>query len=178
MSTVTSGQANPYAPPQAEVADHRSEVQLASRLSRLGAFVLDVLGSWLFSMPLWFGADFEMLAAAALADDFASMLSALSIGGMVVFGITMSTWLGINLYLVLTNAQTVGKRLLGIKVARTDGSRAGFARIFWLRNIVNALPSLIPFVGFLYTLIDHLLIFGDARRCLHDRIAGTIVVRA
>jgi hypothetical protein len=33
-------------------------------------------------------------------------------------------------------------------------------------------------LGGFYSLIDALVIFGDARRCCHDYIADTIVVRA
>ena len=76
------------------------------------------------------------------------------------------------------NGQTIGKKLLSIKVVRSDGSRASLARIFWLRNIVNAIPGAIPLLGNLYVLADHLFIFGEKRQCLHDKIADTIVVRA
>jgi uncharacterized RDD family membrane protein YckC len=78
---------------------------------------------------------------------------------------------------VMANGQSIGKRMVGIKVVRTDGSRASFARIFFLRNVVNALPNLLPYVGWLYQLVDPLLIYQDSRQCLHDRIADTIVVR-
>ena len=61
---------------------------------------------------------------------------------------------------------------------RSDGSRAGLARIFWLRNVVGALISWIPLAGGLYALVDLLWIFGGARRCVHDYIADTIVVNA
>jgi uncharacterized RDD family membrane protein YckC len=61
---------------------------------------------------------------------------------------------------------------------RTDGSRVSFARIFWLRNVLNTCFSFIPLVGGLYGLIDALFIFGSAKRCVHDYIADTIVVRA
>ena len=64
--------------------------------------------------------------------------------------------------------------MLGIKVVRADGSKATLGRIFWLRNFVSALLNIVPF----YWLIDCLLIFGDARQCVHDKIADTIVVRA
>jgi uncharacterized RDD family membrane protein YckC len=105
-------------------------------------------------------------------------MNAFSGTGLATFSLLTLLWLGLNAYFVAKNSQSVGKRILGIKVARTDGSRASFSRIFWLRNIVNALPSAIPFIGNFYGLIDHLFIFGDSRRCLHDRIAGTIVIDA
>ena len=59
-----------------------------------------------------------------------------------------------------------------------DGSRASVGRIFWLRNVVNTLITLIPLVGWLYNLVDALFIFTDRRQCLHDKIADTIVVDA
>jgi uncharacterized RDD family membrane protein YckC len=161
MSTAPS-EPNPYAPPKAEVADHRNgdvESQLASRGARLAAFALDSLGYMLTFVPLMAAINFEALIRAATANDSAAMLDAIS--------------------MVAANAQTVGKRLIGIKVARTDGSHAGFARIFWLRNVVNTLPSMIPFVGVFYPwLIDPLFVFGESRRCIHDHIADTIVVNA
>ncbi len=86
-------------------------------------------------------------------------------------------WLLITAYLVFRRGQTVGKALLRIKVVRSDGSRASFARIFWMRNVLNTLPTLIPLIGLFYWLIDSLFIYSDRHRCLHDRIADTIVVR-
>ena len=57
---------------------------------------------------------------------------------------------------------------------RTDGSPASLGRLFWLRNVVNGLISVVPLYGF----VDMLFIFGESRQCLHDKIAGTIVVKA
>ena len=76
--------------------------------------------------------------------------------------------------LVARYGQTMGKRVLEIKVVRSDGSQASLGRIFWLRNVVNGLLGIIP----LYGIIDTLLIFGVRRQCIHDLIADTIVVRA
>jgi uncharacterized RDD family membrane protein YckC len=59
-------------------------------------------------------------------------------------------------------------------VVRSDGSPVSLGRIFWLRNVVNILLGIIPF----YSLIDSLLIFGETRQCVHDKLADTIVVRA
>jgi len=84
-------------------------------------------------------------------------------------------WAWITLLLVARNGQTIAKRLLDIKVVRSDGTQASLGRIFWLRNVVgNALLGMIP----LYFLVDHLFIFGERRQCIHDLIADTIVVKA
>jgi uncharacterized RDD family membrane protein YckC len=91
--------------------------------------------------------------------------------GAIVWGV-------ITFVLVKRNSQTIGKKLVGIKVVRSDGSPASLGRIFWLRNVVNGIPTAIPVVGTIYTLVDHLFIFSEARQCLHDKIADTIVVRA
>jgi hypothetical protein len=42
------------------------------------------------------------------------------------------------------------------------------------RNVVNGILGIIP----LYGIIDSLFIFGNARRCVHDYIADTIVIKA
>jgi uncharacterized RDD family membrane protein YckC len=83
-------------------------------------------------------------------------------------------WAWITLLLVSRYGQTMAKRLLEIKVVRSDGSQASLGRIFWLRNVVNRLLGVIP----LYSLVDVLWIFGEKRQCLHDLIADTIVVKA
>ena len=38
--------------------------------------------------------------------------------------------------------------------------------------------ALVPLVGWMYGLLDVLMIFRDSRKCLHDNIADTIVVKA
>jgi uncharacterized RDD family membrane protein YckC len=83
-------------------------------------------------------------------------------------------WAWITLLLVARYGQTIAKRMLDIKVVRSDGSQASLGRIFWLRNVVNTLLGVIP----LCSIIDPLFIFGERRRCIHDLIADTIVVKA
>ena len=68
------------------------------------------------------------------------------------------------------------KRALDIAIVRTDGSRMGLLRYIFIRVLPVGLLGAIPYVGWLVSLIDPLLIFGKDRRCLHDLIADTIVV--
>jgi uncharacterized RDD family membrane protein YckC len=57
---------------------------------------------------------------------------------------------------------------------RADGSRVSLGRLILLRNVVVWILSMIP----LFSIVDALFIFGEARQCLHDKIADTIVVKA
>jgi uncharacterized RDD family membrane protein YckC len=182
-------QPNRYAAPQAEVEDVVDNVEtgeLAGRGIRLGAILLDglVWGAMTY-LPFSIGAGvqgLQSIAASVKPGNPFSIYVALGklltgpAGIMAIIGFLIVA--GLNFYFVAKNGQNIGKKLLGIKVVRTDGSRASLGRIFWLRNVVNALPSFIPFVGGLYGLVDILFIFGEQRRCIHDYIADTIVVKA
>ena len=161
---------------------------LAERGARLLAATLDELILLAISLPMIIGAMPAMVAlvggaVGGEADveslDTMSVLRAMVGGpGTTITVLALIAWCIITAWLVATNGQSIGKRLVGIKVVRTDGSRASFARIFLLRNVVNGLPNLLPYVGWLYQLIDPLLIYQESRQCLHDKIADTIVVRA
>lgn len=166
--------ANPYAPPQAEVRDGvaHDEIELAGRGARLGAAMLDgLIGLVVVGAPLFIGADFNAMQAGGFRDVFSST-------GLTLAGIGMVILIGITAYLVYQNGQTIGKKIVGIKVVRSDFSRASVARIFWLRNFVNGIPGAIPYVGNVYGLVDHLFILGEKRQCVHDKIADTVVVKA
>ena len=164
---------NPYAPPQAvvqDVVDPQAGIVLAERGARLGAAILDGL----FMLPMYIGVVMAIAGGETTADGEASANLGFLVGGLVVTCVAFVVWAWLTVLYVQRNGQTIAKKLLGIKVVRSDGSRASFGRIFWLRNVVNTLIGIVP----LYGLIDILFVFGDTRRCLHDHIADTIVVVA
>jgi uncharacterized RDD family membrane protein YckC len=71
--------------------------------------------------------------------------------------------------------QSVGKRILGIKVVRMNGEPIELWRILVLRNLVVQLGAqLCGVLG----LVDALMIFGDQQRCLHDYLADSMVIVA
>ncbi|RPI61301.1 MAG: RDD family protein [Lysobacterales bacterium] len=163
---------NPYAPPRGAVRDVPAEDQeLAGRLVRLLAFVLDgIIASVMIYLPA-----FVVGAATGSFEQSGNQLDADSLTLPIAVGVIGAiAWAWITILLVARHGQTMGKRLLEIRVVRSDGSQASLGRIFWLRNVVNALLGIIP----LYSIIDALLIFGVRRQCIHDLIADTIVVRA
>lgn len=75
------------------------------------------------------------------------------------------------------HGQTIGKRALGIRLVRSDGTLPSLSRVICLRTAVVGLMEAIPLVGLMVALLDCLFIFGKDRRCLHDLIADTWVVR-
>jgi len=177
-------QPNRYAPPQARVMDAAGdEEHLANRGTRLAASIVDSLMILLMvQVPLMFGVGLQGLAEigassspiavyAIFGRGFTGAAGFVALIGLIVVAAS-------NAYFVKKNGQSVGKKLFGIKVIRTDGSTASLSRIFWLRNVVNFVFGWIPVVGRLYGIIDALVIFSEPRRCIHDRIADTIVVKA
>lgn len=78
--------------------------------------------------------------------------------------------------LISTTAQSFGKRAMNMRIVRhSDGAPVGFVRGVLLRSIVSRV--LMRLMCRLGSLIDVLVIFTSDRRCLHDYIAGTVVVR-
>jgi len=179
---MSAQQPNPYAPPTATVADtfdDRGEAEVAGRGARLGAYLLDIVVSIVFSLPALLFGGFGALTA-LFTSQFSVEAIAAFLTGTVAF-LFLAGWLAwavITIILVHRYGQTIGKKLVGIRVVRKDGSRASLGRIFWLRNVVNALPSMIPVVGGFYFFIDSLFIFTESNQCLHDKIADTIVIKA
>ena len=121
-------------------------------------------GPVLVSIVLW--------SAIGRSDESAG--SGMFLGGVGLALMGFGVWCWLTISHVKRNGQTLGKKMLGMKVVRKDGAPVSLGRIFWLRNVINGLIGIIP----LYALIDHVFIFGESRQCLHDKIADTIVVVA
>jgi uncharacterized RDD family membrane protein YckC len=171
---------NPYAAPTAVVDDiaEPGSLELAGRGRRLGAAIIDSL---IIAIPfMLLGVWFAIAGARSGAP---------AAGGVLTWVVTHPfgyqaaasllgylTFLALNGYLLNKSAQTIGKRLLGIRIVRSNGETADFGRIAFLRYLPTALVQMLPLVGNFYPLIDALLIFRGSRKCLHDNIADTIVV--
>ena len=167
---------NPYTPPAvtaqlaAESAWHR-RAALASPATRLGARILDSLMVGAVAV-VFFIAAWTALSPAA---DGAPR-SELAIAMAVVSAIPLLAFACYQYFLITTTGQTLGKRWLGIKVVKQDGSAVDFVSGVLLREWVLALVGLIPTIGGLINLVDSLMIFGSGRLCLHDHLARTRVI--
>ena len=170
---------NPYAPPRSmvtDVLDPAGEIVLADRGTRFGAAMVDgLIFSALIYLPLFliFGAIPGFTGGYGRPDPTPGLVI---VGAFLILGFTAWCWFTIKY--VKANGQSIGKRILGIKLVRSDGTAVSLGRVFWLRNFLNGLIGVIPLLGPLYTLVDLLFIFVESRQCLHDKLADTIVVIA
>lgn len=167
---------NPYAPPRSAVQDITDPTALpepADRGTRLVAHILDaIIVAGMVYVPLLMAGAIAGTAGGVRDEVLDGVVVGSILGGVALVGFVVWCWLTVQY--VARNGQSIAKKLLGIKVVRSDGSRASIARIFWLRNVVNTLLSVVP----LYGVVDALFIFGEPRQCVHDKLADTIVVKA
>jgi uncharacterized RDD family membrane protein YckC len=159
---------NPYAPPT-ELADRGLDFgaptsslsfgPLATRSQRFVASVLDNLFALLACAPL-------ALVVAAW-DAHEDLIPIALMFGFVLFTIFQSV-------IIAQSGQSLGKKLLKIKIVRPDGSVPGFVQgvvvRYWLMTMMSAVCNLVG-------LIDALLIFREDQRTLHDHMAGTNVIQ-
>jgi len=177
MATESS---NLYAPPKSAVKDIGGDEALepASRWARLTAVMLDGLLGFVCFTPAYI-TNFATLAQQARGNALMVWINLAKTGGWFYVGVLGAlVVLAIDLTLLARNGQTIGKKLLGIKVVRVDGSPVSLFRVFFLRYVCNTLLTLIPLFGPLYSLVDSLMIFSESRRTVHDRIADTVVIKA
>ena len=207
----TAYQTTAYTPPSYNSSYQSNSIELAGRFIRLIAYIFDVIIVLITAIPLYLAfVDFaksseNSSALAQLETEFDKMAETgkaspeltEAIGDMFyefasspyfdLYLFCTFVYLAYGLYLII-NGQTIGKKIFGIRVVRSDGSRAGFWRCVFIRwfiagLIIQALTmaiSLVPIIGWIIGpfvgLIGLLMIFGETRRCLHDRIADTLVI--
>ena len=160
---------NPYAAPVSRLEDVNTQVlQLATRWSRLGAYLLDLLSFALLA-----------IVAAVILPSFGKASSReIPQAFMAIIGFAMLAIMIVHIVFLHKYGQTIGKRLVGIKVVQTNGMRCELWRFFFLRALPVGILSNIPFIGVIIGLVDSLMIFGQEQRCLHDLTANTIVIQA
>lgn len=181
---------NPFASPLTEGEAVDPSVRLtgggepASRASRLGAQMIDGFLLLIVFVPLFmlfagliYPAEFGLevlldpdapVDAAQSSGLFLEILSAVG---------AMACYLAINGYLIAKSGQTVGKKLLGIRVVGPEGTPPTFATYVGIRLMPFWIAGMLPGIGNFIGLVDALLIFRSSRRCLHDQIANTDVVK-
>ncbi len=145
--------------------------ELAGRLERLAAVLIDAL------MGIIPG-----VAALAYSGGLEGVLKGQPLTTrqvLLVAGWSWGSFLAINSYLLFKRGQTIGKYLLDVRIVDLQGRIAPFWRVILLRYLlISAVASQLGVLGQLLSTADCLLIFQRSRRCLHDILAGTRVIKA
>jgi uncharacterized RDD family membrane protein YckC len=161
---------NPYETPKSnlETEGDAESVALASRGSRfLAAFIDGIVGA-VIAVPFWFLTGMWSYIESGTAAPLTYTLGA-AVYGFVGFVL-------VHYYFLNKNGQTVGKKILKIRITGVDDSLKGAPHLLLKRYLPMSLVSLIPVAGSILMLINVLFIFRKDRRCVHDLIAGTKVV--
>jgi uncharacterized RDD family membrane protein YckC len=173
---------NPYRAPSASLGAvdflPRGETELASRWARLLAVILDTL----IPMGLMFAVVLPLTVVGAAIgggeDPTMPIHPAFFSVILIVFAVSVIGYLVYMLRMMATEGQTPGKKIMKVRVVRSDGSPVGLARYFFLRGLIPGLLGAIPIFGTIFALVNVLFIFTEERRCIHDHLADTIVVVA
>lgn len=151
------------------------EVEAATRLSRLGAVLVDGLVGF---APV--GAILLMLPMLMLRGGTSALLILLALAALTAVAVLIT-----QIVLVARRGQTIGKKVLGIRMITSDGDIPSIWRVFFLRwlpfvVVAAVLEYMLKLrgIGNIVHVVDALLIFQPNRRCLHDLLADTHVIKA
>jgi len=158
-----------YKTPESNLIQESSDeaVTLASRWQRLGASLLDGLSIGLVTFPLmYFTGGFDGISSGVQPSIGYTLLMAVA---------ALAVFFMLNARLLIRSGQTIGKKVMGIKIVNLDDNLPDIKSLF-IRYFTYFIPGQIPMVGQLFSVINILFIFGKPKRCLHDHFAATRVV--
>lgn len=142
-------------------------------------FVAYLLDGIIISVPLWtviaiFAGG--MIASFGDTTTEEQQIAAAAAAGFTIFMIAILALVGMWLYEALMTSSergaTLGKRALGLRIVRSDGTRLSFGRATGRFFAKIFITGMIPF-GIGYMMAG----FTDRKRALHDMIADTVVVK-
>jgi uncharacterized RDD family membrane protein YckC len=165
---------NMYRAPQANVDNESNDpasLELAGRGTRFAAVWIDGLISGLIMLPFLFMFGLGTAITNAEKTDPTTTILVMSIG--------LITVIGFQFYFLNKTGQTLGKKIMKIRIADyITGQKPSVWKIIGLRIAIPQIIGMIPVIGALFSLINILFIFREDRRCIHDLICGTQVVKA
>ncbi len=161
----------PYCAPckEEKVLDLRSGVSdvsnLASLARRAAAILLDFLLLWIPFIPVAL-----LLIPTLDATSGPEMFLLLSTQLSLSVGYLVASILYEGL-MVSRGGQTLGKKLLKIKVVTPEGNDLTRGQA-WGRAAIRQVLGMVPCIG----MVDYLAAFGEERTCLHDLVVRSRVV--
>jgi uncharacterized RDD family membrane protein YckC len=160
---------NVYSPPAADLEISQGSI-LASRWARLAGSLVDGIVSMIILGPVMYFTGFWERA----------MSGEVPILDTIIYGLLgLVVYLVLNGYLLSKHGQTIGKLVLGTKIISVETNEIlPLWKVFVVRYLPLAVLANLPLIGPLIVMIDSLFIFRKDKRCVHDLIAGTKVIKA
>jgi uncharacterized RDD family membrane protein YckC len=169
---------NPYAPSSALPGDSydygsaAGQPPLASLGDRLVGAIVDGI---VVGIPAVFAG---MVMGIVLINLFPLDSVAFQVASFVIgLPIGIGLFIAIQGYLLANYGQTVGKRLVNTQIVSDDNRLVPFVPLILKRYIPFWVLGSLPTIGILFVLVNILAIFRGNRKCLHDEIAGTKVIK-
>jgi len=158
-----------YAPPQSDIdVAPKSQEILASRWERLWASLIDTVIQMVVIIPVMYYTGFFQQIMKGHEPSLQYNLA--------IAGVGLITFIVFHIKFLISSGQTIGKKILGIKIVDLHGQLPSIKTNLPIRYAVFFIPAQIPIIGQLLSIINILFIFGKEKRCLHDYAAGTKVV--
>lgn len=132
-------------------------VKYAGFWRRVAAAIIDII--------MWYVAGQLIAVITIFGTDNKAIIIAIYYTGSVIIG-----WLYFAIMESTSNQATLGKMALSIFVTDSAGNRISFARATG-RHFAKFISTIIIFVGII------MIAFTDKKQGLHDRIAGTMVIK-
>ena len=144
--------------------------RLAGMGSRLAARILDAVIAGVISLVVLIVV-FGGLSAANSSE------TGFLVGFLSTLLVIMLVWLLYEPVLIAVYGQTLGKKIVGVKVIRADnGEIPGYGKSI-SRWLVPSVVNFIPVIGSIISLVVYLSpVFSDTRQGWHDKAAATVVV--
>ena len=130
----------------------------ASRWLRFFAWIIDGVVIAIVMFVLWLAG----LVGADSVEDFGASDGLVNAIVTLVYYVAMTAAFG----------ATLGKMVLGMRVADADGNRPGVGAVLMREVVGKILSALVIWIGFFWILVD------DRRQGWHDKIGKTFVVKA
>ena len=166
---------NPYATPETNpiLQPSISEVAgLATPGERFTGAFIDGLINIPIAILIWLGL-YMIGVIGSIAD-----IKAIGLGYTILVSIiSFSAMIAIQWTFLKATGQTIGKRVAKTRIVTMDGKKPEVTDLVFKRYAFMNFIGLIPLVGSILSLVNVLLVFKSDRRCLHDMIAGTQVVK-
>ena len=152
---------NPYTPPASQIGGGQYAGQPATFDRRLGAFLIDTIAANIAA----FGVGIVVGLAGAVGGLSGSDVE--GIAGLLGF---VTSWLYYAVMESSSKQATLGKLACGLVVTDMQGQRIGFGKATG-RYFGKIISGLILCIGFL------MCIWTQKKQCLHDMMAGCLVIR-